>query len=331
VLRKLALAAALVLSSPVAIAAVVGGATDTGSPPSAVALREIPAHLLPVYRSAAVTCPGLPWQVLAGIGWVESRHGQGRVDPVTGRVDPPIVGPPLDGRPGFALIRDPSQPDGYAHALGPMQFVSTTWARWATLAPDRRPGAQPDVQNAWDAIFTAARYLCAAAEQLDDVRAALFRYNRSEAYVRDVLAKATEYGFGSGPGEPGELVNGSGDRVVAAALTQLGVPYVWGGESPSTGFDCSGLVQWAYAQIGVALPRTTSEQILVGIPIAVEDLQTGDLVFSRSVRNGELVDLGHVGIYAGGGQIIVAPRTGDVVSLRALQLTTVQAARRVLR
>lgn len=330
-LRKLAVATALVVSSPVAIAAVVGGATDTGSPPSAVALREIAAHLLPVYRSAAVTCPGLPWQVLAGVGWVESRHGQGRVDPVTGGVDPPIIGPPLDGRSGFALIRDSSQPDGYAHALGPMQFLSTTWARWATLAPDRPPGAQPDVHNAWDAIFTAARYLCAGADHLDDVRAALFRYNRSEAYVREVLAKASEYGLGSGPGQPGELVNGSGDRVVATALTQLGVPYVWGGESPATGFDCSGLVQWTYDQVGVALPRTTSEQILVGIPIGVDDLRPGDLVFSRSNRNGEVVDLGHVAIYAGGGRVIVAPRTGDVVSLRSLQPASVQAVRRVLR
>lgn len=329
--RRLLIAAAVTfLAAPVGLAAVIGGPNATGDAPSEVALREIPAHLLPVYRSAAVTCPGLPWHVLAAIGWVESHHGQGRVDPVTGDVDPPILGPPLDGRAGFALIRDASQPDGFARALGPMQFLSTTWSRWATLAPDRPPTAAPNVQNAWDAIFTAARYLCSGAEHLDDIEAALFRYNRSEVYVREVLAKATDYGLGGPSGSAANLVNASGDRVVAAALTQLGVPYVWGGESPETGFDCSGLVQWAYAQVGVALPRTTSGQILVGVPVDVDDLRPGDLVFSQSIRDGEVVNLGHVAIYAGGGQVVVAPRTGDVVRVRPLDPREVQALRRVL-
>ena len=330
VIRRLIAVLALVMASPVALAAVITGPTDVASAPSALAMQEIPVGLLPVYRGAALTCPGLPWQVLAAIGWVESRHGQGRVDPVTGRVDPPIVGPPIDGRPGFALIRDQSQPDGYARALGPMQFLSTTWAAWATLAPDRPPTATADVQNAWDAIFTAARYLCGENREVGDVRSAVLSYNRSEAYVDDVMAKAEAYGLGGSPARQAVLVTGSGERVVAAALTQLGVPYVWGGASPLSGFDCSGLVQWAYAQVGVALPRTTVDQINVGVPVSLDDLRAGDLVFSRSIRGGRVVDLGHVAIYAGGGQVIVAPRTGDVVKVRALQPTTVQAVRRVL-
>lgn len=328
--RKIVACAVLALASPVAVAAVVVGPPETGGAPTALALSEIPAHLLPVYRSAALTCGGLPWQVLAAIGWQESRHGQGRVDPVTGDVDPSIEGPPIDGRPGFALLRDSSTPDGFARALGPMQFLRSTWERWATVAPDRPPGATPDVQNAWDSIFTAARYLCAGQKQLGDLRQAVLSYNRSDAYVRAVLDKAAAYGMG-GPAERVQLVNGAGDRVVAAATTQLGVPYVWGGASPAAGFDCSGLVQWSFAQIGVALPRTTSQQILVGAPVSVPELRPGDLVFSRSVRDGRVVDLGHVAIYAGGGQVVVAPRTGDVVSLRPLRHDSVQAIRRVLR
>ena len=329
-IRKLAAGAALVLTTPVAVASLAVGPKAASGRPTPLARSEIPVHLLPVYRSAAATCGGLPWQVLAAIGWEESRHGQGRVDPVIGDVDPPIEGPPLDGRSGFALVRDPSAPDGYARALGPMQFLRSTWDRWATVAPDRPPGSFPYVQNAWDAIFTAARYLCAGRDEVGDLRDAVLTYNRSDAYVRAVLDKARAYGMG-GAVEAAQLMHGSGDRVVGAAMTQLGVPYVWGGASPTSGFDCSGLVQWAYAQIGVALPRTTREQILVGSAATVDELRPGDLVFSRSLRDGRMVDLGHVAIYAGGGKVIVAPRTGDVVSLRPLRVESVQAVRRVLR
>jgi cell wall-associated NlpC family hydrolase len=211
-----------------------------------------------------------------------------------------------------------------------MQFLTTTFAAWGVLAPDRPPGAAPDANNAWDAIFTAARYLCAGADHLDDVRSAILRYNHSDAYANQVLEKAAQYGLG-GPASsaPPTGAAGAGDAAVAAALTQLGVPYVWGGETPGVGFDCSGLVQWAFAQAGVSLPRTTFGQIDVGIPVPLDQLRPGDLVFSRSVRGGEVVDMGHVAIYAGAGQVVVAPHTGVVVSLRPLDPPRVQATRRV--
>lgn len=324
---------ALLFSGPVAVAAVFTGPGDLGSAPSVRAAPEIPADLLAVYMTAALTCPGLPWPVLAGIGWVESRHASGRADPVSGDAAPHIVGPALDGRDGRAAIADPSQPDGWAHALGPMQFLSTTWTRWGLLAPDRPPGATPDVHNAWDAVYSAAAYLCGGRAAVGDVRAAVMRYNRSEAYYREVVAKAAEYGGGSssvGSGAGGAAVAGSASAVIAAALSQLGVPYRWGMETPGVGFDCSGLVQWAFAQAGVKLPRTTSQQVLSGVPVArVEDMRPGDLVFSRSVRSGQVVDGGHVAIYVGGGQVIVAPRTGDVVEVRPLGVR-VQAVRRII-
>lgn len=165
---------------------------------------------------------------------------------------------------------------------------------------------------------------------MGELRQAILSYNRSDAYVGAVLEKARAYGMGGAVASV-PLVNGSGDRVVAAAMAQLGVPYVWGGDSPDAGFDCSGLVQWAYAQIGAAVPRTTSQQILVGAPVSLGELRPGDLVFSRSHRNGRVVELGHVAIYAGGGQVVVAPRTGDVVSLRPLRAESVQVIRRVVR
>lgn len=192
-MKSLLATVALIAALPIALAAVITGPTNTQSTPSHAALAEIPPDLLPVYIGAARTCDGLPWEVLAAIGWVESRHAGGRAAPATGDVDPPIIGPAIDGRPGFAAIPDPTQPDGWAHALGPMQFLSTTWQAWGRLAPDRPIGAPPNVQNAWDAIYSAAAYLCGGLPRLTDLRAAILRYNHSAEYLDQVLDVAASY------------------------------------------------------------------------------------------------------------------------------------------
>jgi cell wall-associated NlpC family hydrolase len=100
-----------------------------------------------------------------------------------------------------------------------------------------------------------------------------------------------------------------GARAVAVAMGYLGVPYVWGGASPS-GFDCSGLVMYAFGQVGVRLPHSSYAQYGYGSPVAQGDLQPGDLVFFDG--------LGHVGIYVGGGSFIHAPHTGTVVQISSL-------------
>jgi peptidoglycan DL-endopeptidase CwlO len=97
--------------------------------------------------------------------------------------------------------------------------------------------------------------------------------------------------------------------VVGIAMQYLGTPYVWAGASPG-GFDCSGLVAYVYAQVGVSLPHNAAAQYGYGTPVAYSDLQPGDLVFFSG--------LGHVGIYIGGGQFIHAPHTGDVVKISSL-------------
>ena len=113
--------------------------------------------------------------------------------------------------------------------------------------------------------------------------------------------------------------------VVGIAMQYLGVPYVWGGASPS-GFDCSGLVMYVYAQVGVSLPHYTGAQWQMGVPVAESDLQPGDLVFFDG--------LGHVGIYIGGGEFIHAPHTGDVVRIDSLSeswyAATYDGARRII-
>jgi peptidoglycan DL-endopeptidase CwlO len=100
-----------------------------------------------------------------------------------------------------------------------------------------------------------------------------------------------------------------GGSVVSIAMRYLGVPYVWGGASPS-GFDCSGLVMYAYAQVGISLPHYTVSQYGMGSPVSRSQLQPGDVVFFDG--------LGHNGIYIGGNQFIHAPHTGDVVKISSI-------------
>ena len=111
--------------------------------------------------------------------------------------------------------------------------------------------------------------------------------------------------------------SGAHGSVVGIAERYLGVPYVWGGDTPS-GFDCSGLVQYCYRQIGIDVGRTTWDQMGCGTRIAVSALQPGDLVF---FRGGE-----HVGIYVGDGTYIHAPHTGAVVSYGSLSSRSVYMA-----
>jgi cell wall-associated NlpC family hydrolase len=101
-----------------------------------------------------------------------------------------------------------------------------------------------------------------------------------------------------------------GAQVVAIAMRYLGVPYKWGGASPSTGFDCSGLTMYVYAQIGISLPHYAAAQYGMGVPVSRDQLQLGDLVFFRG--------LGHMGMYVGGGNYINAPQTGDVVKISSI-------------
>ena len=99
-------------------------------------------------------------------------------------------------------------------------------------------------------------------------------------------------------------------HVVPIALQYLGIPYVWGGSSPSTGFDCSGFIMYVFAQIGVSLPHHAASQFAYGTPVSQEQLAAGDLVFFDG--------LGHACIYIGGGQFVHAPHTGDVVKISSL-------------
>jgi len=114
-----------------------------------------------------------------------------------------------------------------------------------------------------------------------------------------------------------------GKAVVKAALNMRGIPYSWGGGTPAgpsygfeqganiKGFDCSSLMEYAFAKYGVTIPRVTYDQYRAGTPVPVGKMQPGDLMFFRASSRGPE----HVGMYVGNGQFLHAPRTGDVIKL----------------
>jgi cell wall-associated NlpC family hydrolase len=129
-----------------------------------------------------------------------------------------------------------------------------------------------------------------------------------EAAAAAAAAASSSGGTGTGniPVPPSSTLGG---QAVAIAEQYLGVPYVWGGASPS-GFDCSGLTMYVYAQLGVSLPHNAAAQYGMGTPVPRSDLEPGDLVFFDG--------LGHVGIYVGGNSFIHAPHTGTVVQISSM-------------
>ncbi len=111
-------------------------------------------------------------------------------------------------------------------------------------------------------------------------------------------------------------------KVVRITAAQKGIRYVWGGTSPRTGFDCSGLTKYVYGQVGKRLPRTAQAQYNAAYKISRKSARPGDLVFFGGSRS-----IYHVGVYAGGGYIWHAPRPGKRVSKVKLWTSAVRFAR----
>jgi membrane-bound lytic murein transglycosylase B len=168
----------------------------------------IPSIALTAYRSAeqkmAAAAPGcgVSWNLLAGIGRIESGHAGGGAVDARGTAVVPIYGPSLDGTlPGNEVILQSSAGNrpSYARAMGPMQFLPGTWARYAS---DGKGDGVADPQNLFDSTLAAARYLCSGGLNLRDpsqVMAAILRYNNSMAYAQNVLGWASAYATGVVP------------------------------------------------------------------------------------------------------------------------------------
>ena len=283
---------------------------------SRAGVKDIPADYLRMYQQAGQQY-GVPWNLLAGVGHIESGHG---------------------ANPG------PSS----AGALGPMQFMPATWATWGV---DGNHDGRKDIRDPADAIPAAAKYLkgSGATGDINDVRSvrkALWAYNQSSSYADAVLQWARRYGSGDYTVSPatstncataqaGGLPTGGpfGQQVVSYAEHWLGTPYQWGGgdiNGPTygsaahgtryKGFDCSGLVMYAIYQASghkIALPHNSDTQSRLGhaVPRDFSAMAPGDTIGFDTDGSG---GYDHIGIYIGGGKMVVAPHTGDVVKIQSL-------------
>ncbi|MGW8357678.1 C40 family peptidase [Streptomyces wedmorensis] len=266
-------------------------------------MAAVPAEYRSLVEKAGQTCPQVSPNILAGLLYQESKFNPRAVSS--------------------------------AKAEGIAQFTRGTWREHGI---DANRDGKRDVWDPEDAIPSAGKYLCTVAKEVKDVPGnpkdnMLAAYNagsskvkkyggvppykETQTYVRNINAFASQDG--------GAIAqNGT---VVQAAEQMLGKPYSWGGgnsNGPSTGiccspngksgtsivgFDCSGLTLYAYAKVGISLPRTAAQQYAASEPVKPGDVRAGDLVFYGATAS----TIHHVGIYVGGGWIINAPHPGAEV------------------
>lgn len=320
------------LMVPLLIGAMAGSGSQTAGMPQEV--EGIPDVVLSAYVHAALhletehpRCKGMTWPVLAGIGKAESDHAAGSEVSRSGNVSPPILGPRLDGTGagGNTTLHTDSEGgrwDGdtaFDRAVGPMQFIPTTWA---VHGLDANGDGDPDPHNIFDAAWSAAVYLCVSEPGTDvvdfadedDLEQALLRYNRSDVYVEKVREHIDHYaGLAAQVNPRAALESGVGSALGRAAaewaLAQVGKPYLWGGAGPDA-FDCSGLTMKAWASVGVGIPRVTTSQVHAGVRVELGELQPGDLLFYDT---GSGASPSHVTMYVGGGQMVNAPSSGQTI------------------
>lgn len=180
-------------------------------------------------------------------------------------------------------------------------------------ALDKANAASKQAQQAQQKANDAAAQAKQVADGLQAQKTAALQAQAAAQAAYDKLTGGQKAALKSDKGLPFDTSNvpaGAAGIAVKAALSQVGVPYVYGGTQPGVGLDCSALVQYAYKQAGISLPRVTTEQVLVGTPVAKADLIPGDLLFFGTASN-----VHHVAMYIGGGNIVHAPDVGQVVKV----------------
>ncbi|MDT0432901.1 C40 family peptidase [Streptomyces salyersiae] len=294
-----------------ATAAVVVGAlvqAAAGSPAGAELSLSVPSEYQALVEAAGSSCPEVNPNLIAALLTQESGFNPKAASP--------------------------------AGAQGIAQFMPSTWEKHGI---DGNGDGERDVWDPEDAIPSAGKYLCHLAEEevnnvpgnkQENMLAAYNAgggavrqaggvppYQETQTYVKSITTLANQPSGGQA------ATTTQADTALNAATQQLGTPYSWGGGNatgPTTGsccspngssgestpgFDCSGLVLYAYAKAGIPLPRTAAQQYAASQPLKPGEMRPGDLVFYGTTPQ----DIHHVGIYVGGGLIINAPRPGTQV------------------
>ncbi|GAA2840401.1 NlpC/P60 family protein [Nonomuraea rubra] len=263
------------------------------------AASDIPAEYLELYKEHGKKI-GVQWNILAAVGKRETDHGRSTL-------------------PGV------SSGTNSAGAAGPMQFLISTWGGKARIpassefngyASDGDGDGVADVYNPADAILGAAKMLKRNGAP-ENVRQALFVYNRAWWYVDQVEEIARQYAKSGVVKVPPQASEDCDDPLVEAApsdlvakilqyaLAQRGKPYLWGGTGPDS-FDCSGVIYAAYKAAGLTIPRTTFTQWPFGVKVLEGEEQPGDLVFFNAGPGTSADSPGHVGLVVSKGKMLEA-------------------------
>ncbi|WP_067820000.1 C40 family peptidase [Actinomadura kijaniata] len=307
----IALLAALLLGAMLLVVLALGAdragactGPDSARQPNASREAEstIPAHYLRLYQLTGAKYR-IPWVYLAAMGKLESDHGRG--------VDPGI-----------------NSGANSAGAAGPMQIgiggaATDMWSRFKT---DGNGDGRYDIYDPADAIAAAARILIEDKGYFKvDPRTAIRRYNgagpEAERYATRAMQWAEKYAAGNfsvgqdaGTGQSDAAactpadVSGLVQKIIAFAMAQRGKPYVFGATGPDA-WDCSSLIQAAYAAVGITIPRTTFQQWPFGVKITKGTEQPGDLVFFNSGPGTSANNPGHVGM-------VINPTEGTMIVAR---------------
>ena len=324
-----------------AVGGVQGKAAEPGNgPPSGLATQLIPANMLTLYQSSIVKqqCPNLSWTVVAAITHLESDDNRNPATSSAGAVGASQFLPTTWDHQG-SLSVNVGQPYGEVPS-------------GQGYGVDGDGDGIADINNPLDSVPATARLLCAnGGGNSATLAQAIFAYNHAWWYVfggtsdngtpfQGVLPLANQLAstYPAPTSVSSAVASGSPSPLQVAVdviYSQLGKPYVWGGggvNGPSLGqptgidpyqathtigFDCSGLMQWAFAKAGILLPRSAAEQYSVGNHVDRSQLQPGDMVF-WATNLSDPRTIHHVALYIGNGQIIAAPYTGTVVQIEPM-------------
>lgn len=229
-----------------------------------------------------------------------------------------------------AIVRNFERP------ADPGSEVAGAWSHYRGLAPGGGgPGPSGSGRGAFGPNLAANARRQSSVQQLISNNWQFATTGRidpllQQSAMQNGLTNADQARLGNVRAPRGGALPGNVGQILHAAGQQVGQPYVWGGESRKEGgFDCSGLIQYAYAKAGVHIPRTTYEQIKVGKKVGWGSFKPGDLIFSDFSGSGKPT---HVVMYVGNGKVIAAPKTGDRVKYEDVSLfrNYFMGARRIL-
>ncbi|MVO89088.1 hypothetical protein GPA10_31130 [Streptomyces sp. p1417] len=231
--------------------------------------------------------------------------------------------------PALALMLS-SDPDRYLERAAALDRVSarqsgelTKLQRAQRALTQERTEASRKLADREKSLRTVARHKRTVESKLAKARQLLNSLSEKEREGYEGSGRSSRSARKDAPdlAGAGAPASGRAAAAIAAARSAVGKPYVWGANGP-TGFDCSGLTQWSYAQAGVGLPRTSQAQAGAGRRVPLGQAQPGDLVAYRG-------DASHIGMYVGNGQVVHAPYPGAAVRYDPVGMMPVSSVTRV--